>query len=81
MEWVALFAVMALVGALIGKSKGKAGLGFVLGLFLGVIGWIVIALIPARPAQPKQLTPEQQQSADFRRDHVPGSEEYKAAHG
>lgn len=35
----------AVVGALIGKSKGRAGAGFVLGLLLGWIGWIIIALM------------------------------------
>ena len=34
------------IGYLIGTRKGKGGLGFVLGLFLGIIGWIIIAVIP-----------------------------------
>ena len=44
---IALFvAVKGGVGYLIGRGKGKGGLGFVLGLFLGIIGWIIIAVIP-----------------------------------
>jgi len=38
------------IGYLIGRNKGKGGLGFVLGLFLGIIGWIIIAVIPGEPA-------------------------------
>src|SRR5262249_44476054 len=34
------------IGYLIGKRKGKGALGFMLGLFLGIIGWIIIAVIP-----------------------------------
>jgi hypothetical protein len=35
------------VGYLIGKGKGKGSLGFILGLCLGLLGWIIIAVIPA----------------------------------
>ena len=34
------------IGYLIGRGKGKGWLGFFLGLFLGAIGWVIIALIP-----------------------------------
>src|ERR1700736_709541 len=37
------------VGALIGSQRGRAGLGFVLGLFGGFIGWIVVLLLPPTP--------------------------------
>ena len=33
------------VGALIGSSKNRTGLGFVLGALLGCIGWIIIAVM------------------------------------
>jgi hypothetical protein len=35
----------ALVGWLIGKNKGLGGLGLVLGGLLGVIGWIIVAVM------------------------------------
>ena len=39
------------VGYALGEPKGRGGLGFVLGLFGGVIGWIVIALLDPTPAE------------------------------
>ena len=36
----------ALVGFFIGRSVEKSGLGFVLGLVLGPIGWIIVLLLP-----------------------------------
>jgi len=49
-------------GHVIGKPKGKAWLGFFLGLFLGILGLLIIALIspdPSVAAQPAaQLPPE-----------------------
>jgi hypothetical protein len=38
------------VGYAIGRAKERPGLGLVLGLFLGWIGWIIIAVIPRRSA-------------------------------
>jgi hypothetical protein len=37
-----------LVGYLIGKNKGLGGLGAVLGFFLGIIGWIIVAVMKPR---------------------------------
>jgi hypothetical protein len=36
--------IAALVGGLLGKPKGRAGEGVVLGALLGPIGWLIIAL-------------------------------------
>jgi len=60
--------VSGLVGGLIGKNKGMGGLGFVLGAFLGFIGWIIVALLkgeernvgvssPAPPPMPTYTSP------------------------
>lgn len=40
--------VGGLVGALIGSGKGRAAAGFWLGLLLGIIGWIIVALLSPR---------------------------------
>ena len=39
----------ALVGWLIGKNKGLGGMGIVLGGLLGVIGWIIVAVMKGNP--------------------------------
>jgi len=39
------------IGYLIGRSKGRPGLGFVLGALLGIIGWIIIACMSAEQSQ------------------------------
>ena len=33
------------VGAAIGSNKGQGGLGFVLGALLGVLGWVIVAVM------------------------------------
>jgi uncharacterized membrane protein YeaQ/YmgE (transglycosylase-associated protein family) len=38
------------IGVAIGAGKGRARLGFVLGMFLGVIGWVIIAFLKPTPA-------------------------------
>jgi hypothetical protein len=38
-------AVSGGIGALIGRGKGRATAGFLLGAFLGWVGWIVVALL------------------------------------
>jgi F0F1-type ATP synthase assembly protein I len=44
----------ALVGWLIGKNKGLGGLGLILGGLLGVIGWIIVAVMKGNPELPNQ---------------------------
>ena len=36
------------VGALIGNTKDRMGLGLILGALLGCLGWLIIALIPRK---------------------------------
>lgn len=43
--FIVLWVVFAAAGYAIGKSKGRASLGFVLGLLLGLIGIIIIACL------------------------------------
>lgn len=47
MYYVILWVLFAIIGLLIGRSKGKAGAGFALGFFLGPIGLIIIAVMKA----------------------------------
>ena len=47
--WVVFpFAVFVGVGAFIGKSRGRAVLGSILGLCLGPLGWLITGLLPDR---------------------------------
>ena len=46
MEFLFIWAIMALVGYLIGKSKSRPTAGFIWGLLLGPIGWLIIAIGP-----------------------------------
>jgi hypothetical protein len=47
-----LFAwpVMALIGLAIGALKGRAGFGLVMGLILGPLGWLIVAIMSDREA-------------------------------
>jgi len=40
-----LFLIMGFIGMAIGEPKNRGGLGFVLGLFLGIIGILIIAVL------------------------------------
>lgn len=57
MEFVIIFAVLALVGALIGQHKGRTGFGAILGFLLGPIGWLIVALMPSNEQQLKKRNP------------------------
>jgi len=59
MEIVLLWAIIgALVGAIIGRSKGRSGAGAFLGLLLGPIGWLVVAVGPdMKPKSPSKKCP------------------------
>ena len=46
---IALTLICAVIGALIGRSKGRWLAGFVWGAALGPIGWIVIAVSKREP--------------------------------
>lgn len=45
------------IGYLIGRGKGRGGLGLILGAFLGCIGWIIVACIgPAHSGMVRRRT-------------------------
>lgn len=38
--------LLGIIGALLGSLKGRAAFGFVLGLLIGPIGWLIILVLP-----------------------------------
>jgi hypothetical protein len=46
-----LWLLSASVGGLIGRPKGIGSLGFVLGTFLGPLGWLIVLLLPGDPVR------------------------------
>jgi hypothetical protein len=51
-EWaIFLTLVCAVIGALIGRSKGRWLAGFIWGAALGPIGWIIIAVAKREPRE------------------------------
>jgi len=44
-----LWLFSAIVGGLIGRPKGIGSLGFILGTFLGPLGWLIMLLLPGDP--------------------------------
>jgi len=47
-----VWLVLGLIGGAIGSRKGRTGAGFLFGILLGPIGWIVILLGPDLGPQP-----------------------------
>ena len=39
--------LMGVIGSLLGSARGRGGFGFVVGILLGPVGWIIILLLPA----------------------------------
>ena len=48
---LALWIIFAVVGAFLGSMVDKGGTGFLLGLLLGPIGWIIVLLLPRESQQ------------------------------
>ena len=46
---VTIWLISALVGTVVGQSRGRTGPGFALGALLGVIGVVIIALLSKTP--------------------------------
>lgn len=56
---VGVLIVLGFIGAIIGSAKGHGGAGFLLGLVLGPIGWLIVAVMDRTPeaeAQHQQAT-------------------------
>lgn len=45
--WI-IWAVFGIVGGILGSSVNKSKLGFLLGVCLGPIGWVIVLLLPRR---------------------------------
>ncbi len=46
---IIVWIVSAIAAGSVGKSKGRTFTGWLLGIFLGFIGLIIIALLPKNP--------------------------------
>ena len=44
--WIFLWIVFGFVGGFLGSTVNKGGTGFLLGILLGPIGWVIVFLIP-----------------------------------
>lgn len=48
MMFLGIVMLLSFVGMLIGRDKGQANLGMLLGLFLGPLGWLITGFLPNR---------------------------------
>jgi hypothetical protein len=54
--FVVIWLVSGVIGFAIGNSKGRGGAGLVLGLLLGFIGWIIVAVMrPSLEVEAKRM--------------------------
>jgi uncharacterized membrane protein YfcA len=66
--------VCGVIGYFIGKSKGRPGAGFVLGFFLGFLGWIIAAVVPKTRHRKEAEAVERVRLEELARQRLYGSE-------
>ena len=54
--WIIVWIASAIAAGVVGKSKGRTGAGWLLGIFLGFIGLIIIALLPKKENPEEKAT-------------------------
>lgn len=54
MVYVIIWIICAVLGGMIGSSKGRGGAGVALGLLLGPIGVLIVAFLPANTAKAEE---------------------------
>lgn len=59
LEYLWFLLITGLIGAAIGQSRGRAGAGFLWGILLGPIGWLIVILGP----NPKKEQEEKERRA------------------
>ena len=53
---IMIWIVSAIAAGVVGKSKGRAGAGWALGIFLGLIGLFIIAVLPPIEGKKSETT-------------------------
>lgn len=53
-----IWLVSTAIGAALGASVNRSGMGAILGLFLGPIGWIIVLLLPREANEPTARVPQ-----------------------
>lgn len=64
MLWVAVAVACALVGRALGERKGRGSEGFWLGLFLGVVGIVIVLVISPTPEAQARFNQEVARAAE-----------------
>lgn len=55
MIFLVIWIISGFIGMAVGSSKNRAGFGFAMGLLLGFIGWIIVAVMPEAPSESTEL--------------------------
>ena len=53
---VGIWIASAIAAGVVGSAKGRAGAGWALGIFLGIIGLFIIAVLPPKEEEKKTET-------------------------